>query len=39
MVLEKKGEDQWNRLCEKRKSVTYNQGEKEYPPYNEKKEG
>jgi hypothetical protein len=39
VVLEKDGKDQLDRSREKRRSTTQSQGEKEYPTYNEKKEG
>ena len=39
MVLEKDGEDQLDRSCKKRSSVTRSQRGKEYPSYNEKSEG
>jgi hypothetical protein len=35
VVLEKDGEDQLDRSCEKRSSVTQSQRGKEYPLYNE----
>ena len=38
MVLEKDGEDQLDRSCEERRSITESQGGEEYPTYN-KKEG
>jgi hypothetical protein len=31
MVLEKDGEDQLDRSCEKRRSITYSQGGQGYP--------
>jgi hypothetical protein len=39
VVLEKDGEDQLDRSCEKRSNVTQSQRGKEYPSYNEKSEG
>jgi hypothetical protein len=36
-MLEKDGEDMMDRSCEKWRSVTYGQGRKEYPTYNNKK--
>jgi hypothetical protein len=39
VVLEKNGEDQLDRSCEKRGSITQSQGGKEYPTYNKAKEG
>jgi hypothetical protein len=36
-VLEKDGEDQLDRSCEKWGSIIQSQGEKEYPAYNKKK--
>jgi hypothetical protein len=36
--LEKDGEDQLDRSCEKWRSITRSQGRKEYPTYNKKKE-
>jgi hypothetical protein len=38
VVLEKQEEDQLGRSCEKLRSVTYSQGRKEHPSYNEMKE-
>jgi hypothetical protein len=38
VVLEKDGEDQLDRSCDKWKSITYSQGGEEYPAYNKKKE-
>jgi hypothetical protein len=39
VVLEKNGEDQLYRSCEKLKSITQSQGGEEYPTYNKKKKG
>jgi hypothetical protein len=39
VVLEKYGEDQLDRSCEKRSRVTQSQRGKEYPSCNEKSEG
>ena len=39
VVLEKDGEDQMDRSCEKWRSVTYSQGGEKYITYNKKKEG
>jgi hypothetical protein len=36
VVLEKDGEDQLDRWCEERRSVTYRYGAKEHPSYNKK---
>ena len=36
-VLEKNGEDQLDRSCEKSRQITYSQGGEEYPTYNKKK--
>ena len=37
LVLEKNGEEQMDRLCEKLRSVTDSQGEKEYPTCNKRR--
>jgi hypothetical protein len=37
VVLEKDGEDQSNRSCEKLGSITQSSGQKEYPAYKKKK--
>jgi hypothetical protein len=39
VVLEKNGEDQLDRSCEKWRSITQIQGGEEYPTYNKKKKG
>jgi hypothetical protein len=39
VVLEKDGEDQLDRLCEKLESITQSVGGEEYPAYNKKKKG
>jgi hypothetical protein len=39
VVLEKNGEDQLDRSCEKWRSITQSQGGVEYPIYNKKKKG
>jgi hypothetical protein len=39
VVLEKNGEDQLDRSCEKLRSITQSQGWEEYPTYNKKKTG
>ena len=39
MVLEKNGEVQLDRSCEKRRSITQRQGGEEYPTNNREKEG
>jgi hypothetical protein len=39
VVVEKGGEDQVERSCEKWRSITWSQGGEEYPTYNKKKEG
>jgi len=39
VVLEKDGEDQLDRSCEKSKSVTYSKEGKEYTTYNKTTEG
>jgi hypothetical protein len=39
LVLEKDGEDQLNRSCEKLRSVSQSQEEMEYPTYSTNKEG
>ena len=39
VVLEKDGEDQLDRSCEKWRSVTYSQWAEEYPTWNKKTEG
>ena len=36
---EEDGEDQLDRSCEKRRSITWSQGRKEHPTYNKTKEG
>jgi hypothetical protein len=38
-VVEKDGEDQLDRLCEKLRSITKSEGGEEYTPNNETKEG
>ena len=39
VVLEKDGKDQLDRLCEKWRSITENQGAEEYPTWNKETEG
>jgi hypothetical protein len=39
VVLEKHGEDQLNRSCEKRRSITQSEGGEEYRTYSKKKKG
>jgi hypothetical protein len=39
VVLEKDGEDHFDRSCEKRKSVSNSHGREEYPPNSKEKEG
>jgi len=39
VVLEKDGEDQLDRLCEKWRSITESQGAEEYPTWNKETEG
>jgi hypothetical protein len=39
VVLEKNGEDQLDRSCEKWRSITQSQGGEEYRTYNKKKKG
>jgi hypothetical protein len=39
VVLEKNGEDQLDRSCEKLRSIAQSQGGEEYPTYNKMKKG